>query len=166
MRIKIDDLWIAGHPDYEPGEWTPAQNVIWLPTRSGAWQSGAGWERVGYEDAGNPALTLRFDVSRSFDSQREAADWITSLHSRTPPHPWNGEVWVRYDREDGGTVEINMGECVVQMTSPPQSLGGTGRLTQTVGYSIHGGVLGAQPSLTDPDDPDQYNYEDPPVSYY
>lgn len=165
MRIKIDDVWIAGHPDYEPGEWTPAQNVIWLPTRSGAWQSGAGWERVGYEDAGCPAFSLRFGVTRAFANARLAADWITSLHSRTPPHPWVGAAVIRFDTEEGGTVEIQAGECVLELATPVMSLGGTGRLTQTVGYVLNGGVLGAQPTLTDPEDPDQYGYEDEPPVY-
>lgn len=165
MRIKIDNVWVAGHPDYEPGIWTPAQGPLWLPTRGGDWQSGAGFERVQFEDVGNPAFSLKFDVQRTFSTQRLAADWITAMHSRTPPHPWHGEAVIRFDREDGGTVDIEAGACVLQLVGPITSLGGTGRLTLQAGYVLHGGVLGDQPVLTDPEDPTPYEYTDPPIPY-
>ncbi len=158
MRIRVNNTWIAGHPDHDEAEWSLAQDAVWSPTRGGGWQQGGGWERAEFEDAANPAFSLSFGVTRCFARQREAVDHITRLHSRDGLHPWAGHVFIRFDRQHGGHVEIDAGECVIQLAQPVQSLGGTARLTLTCGYIIHGGVLGAQPVLVDPVDPGQDDY--------
>jgi hypothetical protein len=159
MRIQIEDSWIAGHPDYEPGEWTSANNLILLPTRAGGWTGGPGWERLQYEDTGCPAFSIRFDVSRVFATQTEVADFITSLHSDSPPHPWEGEVTLHLDDPEGGAgVEIDAGWCVVELAGPVRALGGGARLTQVISYLIHGGVLGEQPDFTEGEIPGDTNY--------
>lgn len=152
MRIRLDSTWIAGHPDYHPAVWSPCQELSWLPTRTGSWESGAGWERAGFEDGGNQAVSLQFSVARAFKARRSVADLLTKLHGRSGLHPWSGAGLIRYDREDGGSVDINLGDCVLQMNGPARVLGA---LTVVIPYLLHCGVIGDQPVLTDPTAPDQ-----------
>jgi hypothetical protein len=168
VGVPPQDFWIAGHPDYAEQEWTGCQGAVWSPSRTGAWLSGSGHERAGFEDGGNAAFSLSFEVTRTFATARAVAAYITSLHSRQPPHPWSGLATIRYDREDGGAVEINAGDCVLQLAGPVQSLGGTGQLAVVIPYVLHGGVLGAQPTYVDPVNPvnppvppgyEDYDYE-------
>lgn len=152
MRIRLGSTWVAAHPDYPPDVWTCDALPAWLPARTGDWLELAGAERAGFEDGENAGLALSFSVTRVFATLREAADFQVRLHSTTPPHPWNGAGLVRYDREDGGTVDLNLGECVLQLTKPVEVLGA---LTLRMSYQLHLGVVGAQPVLTDPVNPDQ-----------
>lgn len=166
MRIRIDSHWIAGHPGHDPLDWTGAQDARWTPSRLGAWHGGSGHERGGFEDRGNAAFTLSFGVTRCFRTIRDAAGFVTALHSRQPPHPWRGRAYVLYDHPPHGSVEIDCGECVLQLAGPAQSIEQTGNLTVVLSYMLHGGVLGAQPVIVDPTapptPPPYYDFE----SYY
>lgn len=162
MRLRLNTTWVAGHPDANPLDWSHANGVTWSPARTGAWQSGSGHQRVGFEDAGNAAFSLSFSVTRTFPTVREVGAFLTSLHSRTPPHPWSGVATIRYDREDGGSVEVGCGDCILQLAGPVQSLGGTGQYAVVIPYVLHGGVLGAQPLYIDPETPVN---PDVPVGY-
>jgi hypothetical protein len=162
MRIRVGDDWIAGHPDYDPAVWSSADEVMFLPSRGGGWQAGAGFVRVQYEDTGNPAFGLRFTVFRTFPNQQAVADWITRLHGRTPPHAWAGVVTLRLDDAVEGAVEMDCGECVISLAGPVRSLGETGRLTQVIPYFIQAGVMGEQPVRLEPEVPDQEDIIEPP----
>jgi len=160
--------WIAGHPDYHPRDWSQASGVSWSPARAGGWLAGSGHARVGFEDTGNAAFSLSFSVVRTFLTSHQVASYLTSLHSRNPPHPWTGTARIRYDREDGGSVEVDAGECVLQLAAPAHSLGSTGQLSVVIPYILHGGVLGPQPVYIDPVAPvnpdvpvgyDDYDYD-------
>ena len=116
MRIKINNDWIAGHPDYDPAVWSSAEDAVWAPQRAGDWQAAATFERVHYEDTGGASFTLSFSVARAFETQRLAADFITRMMSRAGAHPWSGEAEIRFDTEGGGTVAVASAPLLPQPT--------------------------------------------------
>ena len=155
MRLRIAGQWIAGHPDHSELDWTGCQGAVWSPSRLGDWAEGSGHERVGFEDEGVPGFSLSFGVTRCFRSLRGAAEFLTNLHKRGSgaAHPWNGQAYVVWDNPPGGSVELNCGECVLQLVAPAMSIEQTGIMTVVLSYMLHGGVVGAQPVIVDPTDP-------------
>lgn len=153
MRVKIDGVWVAGHPGFDGLDWTGCQGAVWSPSRMGGWTEGAGHERVAFEDGGVPGFSLSFGVTRVFRSVRGVAEFLTRLHGRVPPHPWCGAAVVVFDAEDGGSVELDCGVCVLQLAAPAHSIEMSGLLTVVLSYMLHGGVVGEQPTYVPPVNP-------------
>ena len=167
MRLKLAGQWIAGHPDFSELDWTGCQDAIWSPSVMGDWVDGSGHERCGFEDEGVPGFSLSFGVTRCFRSVRGAAEFMTNLHKRQAngwAHPWHGRAYVVWDNPPGGSVEMDCGECVLQLAGPVHDIDYTGTLTVVLQYILHGGVVGAQPVVvpkTDPGLPPAFDpYED------
>jgi hypothetical protein len=136
MRVRIEDDWIAGHPEYDPAAWTPAQDITFTGLHEVTPQTGAGWVSRAFYDGGNRGVVVRFNVTRLFANVRDLGAHIKDLFSSSPPHPLTGVVYLRWD-DDVGVLEDRLLDAVVSV----QSVVPVGALTLRITYEIKGGLI-------------------------
>jgi hypothetical protein len=137
MRVRIGEQWIAGHPEFQPASWSPAEDINFVGLHEVIPQTGAGFVARSFFDGGNRGVVVRFTTTRLFGGEMEAAAFMYSLFSAEPPHALTGDVFFREDTRLEYT-EHKLFEAVVSVTGVTP----VGALSLRVHYQVSGGLFG------------------------
>ncbi len=141
MRIRIENVagstWLAGHPDYGPRTWTPAQNEGYTGISEVTPQTGAGWQARKFFDGENQGLIFQFAVTREFTAPRLCRAWIHSHFSGTPPHPRTGDIYFIEEDDEGTTSDVLIDGVLL-----PLSARLIGANSAQMNYEVRGGLFG------------------------
>lgn len=101
VRIRIGEIWLTGAPGTPQSQVTSAI----FPSASARHQmdalAGDQWPAQRFRDLLQKGLTFAFAVTHGFANVTAKANYLATLLSLTPPHPWQGDVIIRWEHEDG-----------------------------------------------------------------
>lgn len=144
MRIRLNDAWIAGHPDYSDRVWSPTtDNAPLVLDRQIDTKSGPGWASQKFCDARNVSVTVPFTVVREFDTPFLRAAFLADVCSETPSYGVTGTIGYRFEHDHEWTELLSANGVIVL-----QRVALVGTVSLRLEYEATGGAFVAGDSGT------------------
>jgi hypothetical protein len=138
VRVRVGEYWLTGAPGQPQSVATSAAMVGFTGRQQMETLMGAEWPAVRVLDMLQRGVTVPFGVVRGFATVTAKVGWLASVLSLTPPHAWQGDVFLRWEHEDGvGYSESVLPWAGVRLLAVEEA----GPLTLRLQYELRGAEL-------------------------